>query len=131
MNYALVEDGVVVATTDDPNAPTYGYIECPPEVEPNWTYTPPDTWTPPPPPVPESISPLQFRLWLIDDGSLEDVQDFLNGGLDPVTKKKNLARFEYWTEVRRDAPLIADIATELGMSSGDMDQAFIEAQYLS
>ena len=78
-------------------------------------------------PVPASVSPYQFRVWLIRAGvSLAQVDAMIDALPQPARDEARVA-WEYGLEVRRDHPLIGQFGSALGMTDGDIDAAFREA----
>ena len=82
--------------------------------------------TPPPPPVviPQSISPRQARLKLLEADLLDNLEAVI------TTNRAWQIEWEYATEVKRDSPLIDAVASEAGLTSDQIDQMFIEASQL-
>lgn len=81
-------------------------------------------------PVPQSVSPYQFRVWLIRAGvSLAQV-DAMIDALPSQARDEARVAWEYGLEVRRDHPLVSQFAAALGMSEAQVDQAFREAAAL-
>jgi len=82
-------------------------------------------------PVPETISPMQARLWLVTHGiSLSDIEDAIDAITDPVVRATIRVQWEYGLEVRRDSAWLAALAPVLGMDDAALDQAFREAAAL-
>lgn len=91
-----------------------------------WSYadgklTPPE---PTPEPIPQSITPRQARLKLLEVGLLDELEATI------TTNRSWQIEWEYATEVRRDSPLIDAVATQAGLTSEQIDQMFIEASTL-
>lgn len=79
--------------------------------------------------VPESISARQIRLWLIRHGiSLTAVEEAINNIPDSLTRDSTRVEWEYAPYVERNHPMVSVLAAGLGLSSTDIDNAFIEAQ---
>jgi hypothetical protein len=100
-------------TIDDENKKVYGINNTIPK---------------PPPEVPENISARQIRLWLIKNGiSLSTVTDAIATIENEELKESTLVEWEYAPYVERNHPLIETIGAILGLSSEQIDNAFIEA----
>lgn len=77
------------------------------------------------PKVPGSVSARQARLALEDAGLLDTIDAAFTG-----KAKKSRIEWEYATEIRRDSPLVASMAAELGLTAEQLDQLFIAAYAL-
>ena len=93
---------------------------------------PGDTWdgttfTTPAPvvPVPESVTPRQARLALLNADLLDAVEAAIAAGsrADQIT-------WEFAVDVRRDYPMIANLGTALGLTSAQIDDLFRTAATL-
>lgn len=71
------------------------------------------------PPVPSVVSAAQGRLALLNAGLLDQVKAAVEQA-DEATK----IWFEYATEWRRDNAALNALGTQLGLSSGDIDDLF-------
>lgn len=77
-----------------------------------------------PPPVPQSITPRQLRLWFVSAGiSLDDIDG--NFPDEPAR-----IEWEYAKEVLRSHPLVKQLGVSLGFTSEQVDDAFREAALL-
>lgn len=95
------------------------------ELPAGWT-TAPDTG-----PVPESISPMQARLWLVQHGiSLADIDAAIESIADQQTRETVRVQWEYGLEVFRSSAWLAALGPALGMDDATLDQAFREAATL-
>lgn len=74
---------------------------------------------------PVSVSARQARLALEDAGLLDTINTAFNG-----KAKKARIEWEYAAEIRRDSPLVASMATELGLTAEQLDQLFLAADAL-
>lgn len=83
-----------------------------------------------PEPVPESITPRQFRLQLIEEGLDDLVADYINSLQDPILKKKIAVELEYSLTIKRNNPTLIQAATELGLSEAELDNIFRKASKL-
>lgn len=92
------------------------------------------TWIPAPVEpvvVPDSISPRQIRLWLIDNNiSLSSVENAINSIVNENLREKTLVEWEFSPYIERDHPMINNIGAALGLTSEQIDQAFIQASIL-
>jgi hypothetical protein len=80
------------------------------------------------PPVPESVSARQIRLWLIRQGiSLAAVDAAIDGIPDQLQRDSVRVEWDYAPYVERSHPMLAPLAAALGMSEAQVDQAFVEA----
>lgn len=83
---------------------------------------------PEPEPVPQSVTPRQIRLALIDRGIMpEQITQMLSAIDDELLRAKSLAEWEYASIVKRDHSLISQLGTELEFNSEDVDDLFREA----
>lgn len=82
-------------------------------------------YVPPPAAVPQSITPRQVRLLLLQQGLLAQVERMISQQ-DEATK----ITWEYAVEFRRDDPLLNALATGLGLGGAEIDQFFIAASAL-
>lgn len=89
------------------------------------TFTDPTPPEPAPTPVPASITPRQCRLILAQQGLLDAVEEMIAQSTQDVR-----ITWEYALEFRRDDPLLAQLAGELGLTSEQIDQFFIVASQL-
>ncbi|NDD54471.1 hypothetical protein EBZ39_11450 [bacterium] len=89
-------------------------------------------WVPAPsPPVPDTISARQIRLWLIDNNiSLTNVETAIDTIVDEKLKEKTRVEWEYAPYIERTHPLIESLASHLGLTSEQVDQGFIAASVL-
>lgn len=72
-----------------------------------------------PAPVPSSITPRQARLALLGAGLLSNVTTAI-AAADEATK----IAWEFATYVKRDNPIIAAMAAQLGLTSAQVDDLF-------
>lgn len=81
--------------------------------------------------VPNSISARQVRLWLIDnDISLSDVDNAIDSIPDPKLRDKTRVEWEYAPYIERTHPLLDALASNLGLTSEQIDLGFIAASLL-
>jgi len=89
------------------------------------------SWIQYPQTVPESISARQIRLWLINNGiQLNQVENAIDSIQDPLIRETTKVEWEYAPYVERNHPMLVPLAQALGLSENQIDQAFIEAQYI-
>lgn len=77
-------------------------------------------------PVPAAITPRQCRLMLVQMGRLSEVEEMVQQSTEDVR-----ITWEYALEFRRDDPLLIQWATNLGLTSQQIDQFFIAASQIS
>ena len=83
------------------------------------------------PTIPESVSARQIRLWLINNGfQLAQVEQAINSIEDPIVRETVKVEWEYAPYVERNHPMLIPLAQALGLSENQVDQAFIQAQYI-
>jgi hypothetical protein len=103
-----------------------------------WTLLPPrpsdvaqwngSEWVVPTPPVPESVSARQIRLWLIRQGiSLSAVDAAIDAIPDQLQRDSVRVEWDYAPYVERTHPMLIPLAAALGLTEQQADQAFIEA----
>ena len=81
--------------------------------------------------VPPVITQRQMRLWLYDNGTTASGIEVLLNNISGVdTREKALIEWEYANEIERFHPLVLEIGSGLGLTSGDLNTAFIEAAKL-
>lgn len=86
------------------------------------------TWVPEPTHVPASVSPRQIRLWIVGNGiSLAAIDTAIEGIADPVLREQTRIEWEFSPYVERSHPMVATLGAALGMTSEQIDQAFIAA----
>lgn len=82
-------------------------------------------------PTSETISARQIRLWLIDNNiSLSSVENAINGIVDEKLREKTLVEWEYAPYIERNHPLLNALGEALGLSSEQIDAAFVAAREL-
>lgn len=85
-------------------------------------------WITPPQIVPQTISARQVRIWLIQHGiSLTMVDSAIEAMQDPTLKEITKVEWEYAPYIERNHPMIAPLASALGLTSEQIDLAFVEA----
>lgn len=80
------------------------------------------------PPIPESISARQIRLWLVRHGiSLSQVDSAIDAIPDQLQRDSVRVEWDYAPYVERSHPMLIPLAVALGLTEEQVDQAFIEA----
>lgn len=137
MKYAFVRENVAVEVVEsDPSmlfVPHYAakFIPVPDNVMAGWGVSNGD-WKPPPPvsQVPDVVTRRQGRQALLLAGKLADVQPAINAISDPT--QRGMAQI-YWDdsqEFERQHPTLIALATQIGLTSADLDSLFITAKAL-
>lgn len=89
------------------------------------------TWITNPITIPSTVSARQIRLWLISHNiSLSNIDTVINNIQDQQLKEKTLVEWEFAPYVERNHPMINTLGSSLGLSSEQIDQAFVEASIL-
>lgn len=112
-----VMDGVTVLVPADPGNRHYQEIQA--WVEQGNEITP---YTPPPPIIPQSVTPRQARLAIDSAGLTAQVEAAVTaaGAAAKIT-------WDYALEIKRDDPLLDQLAQALKLTSDQLDQLFITA----
>jgi|688.fasta_scaffold333448_2 hypothetical protein len=83
------------------------------------------------PEVPETITATQIRLWLVTNNiSLSAVDSAISAIEDALNREKIKVQWEYAPYIERNHPFINALGEQLGLSSIQIDTAFIEASQL-
>jgi hypothetical protein len=81
-----------------------------------------------PKPVPKQISARQIRLWLVAHGiSMETVDTAINSITDESIRNSVRVEWEYAPYIERKHAWLVPMATSLGFTEDQIDQAFREA----
>lgn len=81
--------------------------------------------------IPYTISARQIRLWLVEHSiGLSSVTAAISSIQDPTLREKTLIEWDFAPYVERNHPLLNTLGEALGLSSQQIDQAFIEASVL-
>lgn len=81
--------------------------------------------------VPESVTPYQFRAWLITHGiSMSQVDELLVSIAEPDRRALATVAWEYGLSVQRANAFVEEFGKALGMNDSQIDQAFREAAEL-
>ena len=79
-------------------------------------------------PAPESVSARQIRLWLVRNGiSLAQVDAAIDSIPDQLQRDSVRVEWDYAPYVERAHPMLVPLASALGLTEPQVDQAFIEA----
>ena len=113
-------EGYVMVNVDEANQPPIGSAYDPATGAFTSQYVPS-----PPVVVPESVTPRQVRLILLQQGLLANVEAMI-AQQDEATK----ITWEFASEFRRDDPLLLALSANLGLTSEQIDQFFIAAAAL-
>jgi hypothetical protein len=77
------------------------------------------------------ISARQVRLWLMGRGvSLSSVEAAIDSIEDPILRDSTRVEWEYAPYIERNHPMLAPLASNLGLSEQNIDEAFVEAALL-
>ncbi len=76
--------------------------------------------------MPSIASPLQIRLALIKLGMLDDVQNFI-AALEEPAKTIVMMEWEYALEINKDSTTIQSLATQMGLTTEQLDDIFVTA----
>jgi hypothetical protein len=128
-NYEIrdLEDSLIQGWIDNDNPKKEIWILLPPQPSENH-YWNNGEWVLINPPVPESVSARQIRLWLINNGiQLSQVENAINNIEDQITRETVKVEWEYAPYVERNHPMLIPLAQALGLSEAQVDQAFREA----
>lgn len=80
-----------------------------------------------PAPVPQSATMRQARLALLSIGKLDDVEAAIAAIPDATEKRAAQIEWEFATTVERSSPLLASLATAIGLTQTDLDDLFTQA----
>jgi hypothetical protein len=85
-------------------------------------------WIVPEPEIPQTISARQIRLWLIQNGfQLSQIDQAINSIEDILIRETVKIEWEYAPYIERTHPWLVPLANILGLTSEQINQAFIEA----
>lgn len=128
-NYEVkdLEDSLIQGWTENNNPKKDQWLLLPERPSDNH-YWVGGQWVETNPPVPESVSARQIRLWLINNGiQLSQVENAINNIEDIIMKETIKVEWEYAPYVERNHPMLIPLAQTLGLSEAQVDQAFREA----
>ena len=78
----------------------------------------------PPAPVPEVITPRQAKIALLQAGLLDDVEAAIAAIPDETTRRIAQVDWADAQEVRRDWPLLVQMAGQMGLTDTQVDELF-------
>jgi len=85
----------------------------------------------PPEPTPATVSARQIRLWLLGRGvSMAAVDAAINAIPDAAQRDSVRVEWEYAPYVERSHPMLVPLASALGLTEEQVDQAFVDAAVL-
>lgn len=125
-----IDDALYAAWVAAGNPKAAGWTLAPPRPSPaaQWTGA---GWAVPEPQPPASVTATQIRLWLVQRGlSLDAVSAAIAATPDSPEREMLLVQWEYSPALERGHPLVAILASALGLSGKQIDQAFVEASRL-
>jgi hypothetical protein len=82
---------------------------------------------PDPPAVPDSLTAVQIRLWLVAHGITLEQVDAAIAALPDETREATRIEWEYSATIHRGSSTLVAMATTFGMDSAAIDAAFVEA----
>ena len=103
---------------DDGGDPLVGLLPLP-----SWATTITDP-PPAPTPVPQTVSPYQARIALLNAGLLDAVNALV---ANPSTPRQAVIAWEYATVIERYSPFISSLAPALSLNDAQVDALFIAA----
>lgn len=126
MNYAIVENGVVVNIAVADQALASNWIQSDTaaigDLYSNGVFTKPPA---PPAPVPTEVSNAQAREALIRSGiPIASVNAALAAIADSVEREIAVTQWEYRSTIRRDAELVTSMAGAMNLTSVQVDDMF-------
>ncbi|MFM2042129.1 MAG: hypothetical protein RLY86_705 [Pseudomonadota bacterium] len=136
MKYAIVNGSRVlnVVLADPQYAAAQGWLPCPDNAAPGWSFqsgvfSPPD---PAPEPVPPEVTRTQLRLSMLEDPGETGgpAADTLLDWVDRyVAASGDRALQERWaaSTMERHSPMLTAMAPVFGLSAADVDRIFIRA----
>lgn len=86
---------------------------------------------PPPAPIPQSITAVQARQWLISKGLLAGVDAAISTIPSPLDREMVRVWWEYETDLRRDSSQVARWATACGFTPEQVGTFFREAAQMT
>lgn len=128
-NYELKEiDDAVVEEWRLSENPKYSYYLLAPTKPSEDAFWNNGQWEVPAVVIPQTVSARQVRLWLVQNGfSLDQVDAAINGIQDPMTRETVKIEWEYAPYIERSHPMLVPLAAALGLSSEQIDIAFVQA----
>lgn len=86
----------------------------------------PNPYAPPPPAIPQEVPMWAVRTVLHNDGLFDQAQTLINASTDVGLKNV----WEYGNFAMRQSPAINQLAADLGLTSTQVDQLFVDAYNL-
>ncbi len=80
-----------------------------------------------PPTIPDTVTAVQIRLWLVAHGIGLDQVDAAIVSLPDETREATRIEWEYSATIHRSSSMLAQMATAFGMDGAAIDAAFVEA----
>jgi hypothetical protein len=77
--------------------------------------------------VPDSVTAVQIRLWLVAHGITLEQVDAAIAALPDETREATRIEWEYSTTVHRSHGMLVAMAASFGMDAAAIDAAFVEA----
>jgi len=88
-----------------------------------WVQTMPND----PPTIPDTVTAVQIRLWLVAHGITLEQVDAAIAALPDETREATRIEWEYSGTIRRASSTLVAMAASFGMDSTAIDAAFVEA----
>lgn len=85
---------------------------------------------PAPPYIPQQVTRAQGKMALIAAGIWDDVLDYVNGMESPVDKAMAEVALNDTNNWRRDSPFLTQAASEIGLTSEQLDDLFQQASLI-
>jgi hypothetical protein len=86
-----------------------------------------DQSPPDPPAIPDAVTAVQIRLWLVAHGITLEQVDAAIAALPDETREATRIEWEYSITVRRASSTLVAMAASFGMDAAAIDAAFLEA----
>lgn len=128
-NYELKEiDDNLVNSWRVNNNPKYNYYILAPQKPSSDSVWSNGLWIIPEPIIPQTVSARQVRIWLIQHGiSLSQVDQAIDNIENSTVRDITRVEWEYAPYIERTHPMLIPLGDALGLSSEQIDQAFVEA----
>ena len=121
MKLIIQNTRIVGTATGDYTGPD-AYIDAPEDFDASREYSVIDGQLVPV--VPTAVTPRQARLALLQIGKLDAVAAALAAIPDAAVRTAAQVEWEYATVIERNSPLVAGLATGLGLTDADLDALF-------
>lgn len=120
-------DELVAAWEEAGNPKAAAWTLLPPRPSPDAQWIA-GAWVIPAPEVPASVSPRQLRIWLVTHGvSLESVAAAIAAIPDDTQRQIAQIEWEFSPYYERNHQMLQSIASSLGLTEAQVDDAFREA----